>query len=90
MQINRSIFNVKFDLVISNPPYIVKREINQLSEDIKNFEPKSALNGGNDGLDVIKSYLQIEIYPQIKWNFSIRNRNRTIYFCITNFKTKRI
>ena len=51
------VFNKKFDLVISNPPYIVKREINQLSEDIKKFEPQKALNGGNDGLDVIKKVI---------------------------------
>ncbi len=51
------VFNKKFDLVISNPPYIVKREINQLSEDIKKFEPQKALNGGNDGLDVIKKII---------------------------------
>ena len=48
------VYNKKFNLIISNPPYIVKREINQLSEDIKKFEPQKALNGGNDGLDVIK------------------------------------
>ena len=47
----------KFDLIISNPPYIVKREINQLSEDIKKFEPQKALNGGYDGLDVIKKII---------------------------------
>ena len=57
---NRSIdqiFNKKFDLVVSNPPYVVKREINQLSNDIKKFEPKKALNGGNDGLDVIRKVI---------------------------------
>ena len=42
---------------MSNPPYVVKREINQLSDDIKKFEPLKALNGGNDGLDVIKKVI---------------------------------
>ena len=51
------VHNKKFDLIISNPPYIVKREINQLSEDIKKFEPQKALNGGYDGLDVIKKII---------------------------------
>ena len=48
------IYNKKFDLIVSNPPYIIKREINQLSEDIKKFEPQKALDGGYDGLDVIR------------------------------------
>ena len=51
------IFNVNFDLVVSNPPYVVKREINRLSKDIKNFEPQKALDGGNDGLDVIRKVI---------------------------------
>ncbi len=52
-----TIYNKKFDLIVSNPPYIVKREINQLPEDIKKFEPHKALDGGNDGLDVMKKVI---------------------------------
>ena len=52
-----AIYNKKFDLVVSNPPYVVKREINQLSEDIKKFEPQKALDGGYDGLDVIRKVI---------------------------------
>ena len=51
------VLNKKFDLVVSNPPYIVKREISRLANDIRKFEPKVALDGGNDGLDVIKKVI---------------------------------
>ena len=51
------ILNQKFDLIVSNPPYVLKRHINQLTNDIKRFEPHHALNGGNDGLDVIKKVI---------------------------------
>ena len=51
------VLNKKFDLVVSNPPYIVKRETNRLANDIRKFEPKIALDGGNDGLDVIKKVI---------------------------------
>tara|TARA_B100000959_G_scaffold258160_1_gene292826 strand:- start:133 stop:960 length:828 start_codon:yes stop_codon:yes gene_type:complete len=49
--------NIKFDLIVSNPPYVINREINRLSGDIKKFEPRIALDGGNDGLDVIKKVI---------------------------------
>ena len=52
-----SIFSKKFDLIVSNPPYIERKNIKNLSEDIKRFEPIMALDGGNDGLDLIKKVI---------------------------------
>ena len=49
--------NKKHDLIVSNPPYISTREFKYLSEDIKKFEPRIALDGGNDGLDLIKKVI---------------------------------
>ena len=40
----------KFDLIVSNPPYLSKDEFENVSIEIKNFEPKIALYGGSDGL----------------------------------------
>jgi len=40
-----------FDIIISNPPYLSLNEYNEVSNDIKLYEPKIALVGGNDGLD---------------------------------------
>jgi release factor glutamine methyltransferase len=50
-------FYQKFDLVVSNPPYIKSHEIKNLSQDIKKYEPLIALDGGNDGLDLIKKVI---------------------------------
>ncbi len=52
-----NLFNYNVDLVVSNPPYIVKKDIKNLDECIKNFEPKIALDGGKDGLDLIKKVI---------------------------------
>ena len=52
-----SFFSQKFDLVVSNPPYIKSRDLKNLEDDIKLHEPKIALDGGNDGLDLIKKVI---------------------------------
>ena len=46
-----------FDLIVSNPPYIKSRDIKNLSKDIINHEPKTALDGGVDGLDLTKKVI---------------------------------
>ena len=51
------VFYRKFDLIVSNPPYIDRKDIRNLSEDIKKYEPRMALDGGNDGLDLIKKVI---------------------------------
>ena len=47
----------KYDLIISNPPYIPSKDIKNLSKDIIGHDPKSALDGGIDGLDLIKKVI---------------------------------
>ena len=40
-----------FDLVVSNPPYIASADIADLSPEVREFDPRAALDGGADGLD---------------------------------------
>ena len=57
---NKSLEDVvckKFDLIVSNPPYIKRKDMKNLSDDIKKHEPRMALDGGNDGLDLIKKVI---------------------------------
>ena len=51
------LYGKKFDLIVSNPPYIKRMDIKNLCDDIKKFEPRMALDGGNDGLDLIKKVI---------------------------------
>ena len=43
--------STQFDLIISNPPYIPSAEIDSLQEEVRNFDPRAALDGGEDGLN---------------------------------------
>ena len=43
----------KYDLIISNPPYIKKQDLKYLEKDVADYEPELALNGGQDGFSKI-------------------------------------
>jgi release factor glutamine methyltransferase len=45
---------VLYDCIVSNPPYIQTSHLNELMADVVDFEPRSALDGGNDGLSFYK------------------------------------
>ena len=47
----------KYDLIVSNPPYIKKINLKYLEKDVVNFEPKLALDGGLDGLSEIRKVI---------------------------------
>lgn len=57
----------QYDIIVSNPPYIVKSEIESLNESVRLYDPILALDGGADGLDAYKiifSQVKKVIHPQ--------------------------
>ena len=48
----------KYDLIVSNPPYISRCDLKYLESDVIKFEPKLALDGGLDGLSVIRKVIK--------------------------------
>ena len=54
-----------FDLIISNPPYIPSAEIATLQPEVRDFDPRAALDGGADGLDFYRK-LAMEAKPFLK------------------------
>ena len=52
-------FNIgKYDLIISNPPYIKRVNLKYLNKEVANFEPKLALDGGIDGLSGFRKIIK--------------------------------
>lgn len=49
----------KFDLIVSNPPYIKTADISGLDDNVKNFDPYLALDGGQDGMDAYKQLSEL-------------------------------
>jgi release factor glutamine methyltransferase len=73
----------KYDLIVSNPPYIKKDDIKYLEKDVANFEPKLALDGGLDGLSeirkvIIKSSELIKKNGKLILEIGFNQRNKVI------------
>ena len=62
----------EFDCIVSNPPYIPRRDIEELEVSVKNFEPHLALCGGEDGYDFYSAIIS-------KWRPALRENGR-LYF----------
>ncbi len=52
-----NLLNGKYDLIISNPPYIKKLDLKYLDKDVIDFEPRNALDGGLEGTSIIKKII---------------------------------
>ena len=56
---------LQFDLIVSNPPYVPSAEIATLQPEVRDFDPRAALDGGPDGLDFYRR-LAREAGPRLK------------------------
>ncbi len=48
----------RFDLIVSNPPYIPFADLTDMQKEVRDFEPHNALFAGNDGLDIVRRLIE--------------------------------
>lgn len=51
--------NFQFDFLVGNPPYIPGREIGNLEPEVRDYDPRAALDGGTDGLDPYRAIVKV-------------------------------
>ena len=64
----------RYDMILSNPPYIPTADIETLDESVKDNEPRMALDGGKDGLDFYRDIAK-------KWKVLLRDGGRLMFEC---------
>ena len=70
--------NERFDLIIGNPPYIETTEVDHLKESVKKYEPRLALDGGKNGMDIY-----LKIFKRLKNNC----KKQTVFILEINHTT---
>lgn len=78
--------NEKFDLIVSNPPYVPSRDFSALQAEVRDFEPKIALTDGKDGLSIIEkivreapSFLKPNCFLLMEIGFNQSNKVREMF-----------
>ena len=51
----------RFDLIVSNPPYIPTADIESLDQEVRDYDPRAALDGGGDGLDIYRALIPASV-----------------------------
>lgn len=62
----------RFDMIVCNPPYIPSKDIDELDTSVKDFEPRCALDGGEDGLDFYRNITA-------KWKKILKDRGCLLF-----------
>ena len=84
----KNIFNHKFDLIVSNPPYIARHQLKNLDIGIKKFEPKLALEIGRGQYFSVVKFLKENGFRKSRIIKDYKNNVRCIFSTLLKNKTK--